>query len=128
MNELSFNYNKAVSQVSKGVGFVAEEIEFVCQTAKNFPQYKYLTRPLYKVCVGKVGPIIATAISFLSADLLLHQLFPQTARCLTKYVLSPIESDFKEECEFSWNPTKTAMWMCVAVPVMYAKYKKNSTQ
>ena len=93
---------------------------------KNFPQYKYLTVPVYKTCVQKIGVVAATAVSFLSADLIVHQLIPQVGYCLMSYALNSMneESDATNEtCNMSYSYGKTAGWLAQAAPVMYAKYR-----
>ncbi|MGH2611616.1 MAG: hypothetical protein ACRDFB_01040, partial [Rhabdochlamydiaceae bacterium] len=98
---------------------VCETIEKAFQNHKDFPQYKYLIRPIYKVCVEQIGPVAATAVSFLSADLLVHQLLPQITKCTTACVFSSLSTEIA--CNIAWTPWKTVVWMGLALPVMYAK-------
>lgn len=56
---------------------VGEFIEERFRLRKESPQYKYLTRPVYKFFVTKTGSVAATFFSFLSADLVIHQLAPR---------------------------------------------------
>lgn len=98
---------------------ISKRFESEFSAHRFLPQYHYLTRPVYKACVEYIGPVAATAVSFLSADLIAHQLIPQTAQCCASYVFSGEEAT----CHMAWYPWLTAGWMAVALPVMYAKYQ-----
>jgi len=90
---------------------------------KNMPQYKYLTRPVFKACVEYIGPVAAAAISCLSADLIVHQFLPNAAVCCAHYAFSE-EPNCAEI--MVWRPWMTALWMTtVALPLMYAKHLKG---
>ena len=106
--------------VSQKVEDVSRYVETVFRAQKILPHYKYLTRPVYKTCVKYIGPVAATAASFLAADLVLHQLLPQTINCLTS-ALPGAEAT----CAMGWEPWKTVYWMAAALPVMYAKYQRG---
>ncbi|MDB6082035.1 MAG: hypothetical protein JWO53_1307 [Chlamydiia bacterium] len=120
-----------ITSLSNYIVHIGEKLENEARFKKDFFEFKYITRPVYKSCVRKVGPVIATAISFLSADLLIHQLLGQTARCVTQYIFKPILPNsvsellqFEDSCTITWKPVATALWMGVAIPVMYAKYRR----
>ena len=85
------------------------------------PQCQYFTRPVYKACIKYMDPVAATAVSFLAADLVMHQLLPQAVNCLTSYILPGTDAT----CAMGWEPWKTAAWMAAALPVMYAKYQRS---
>ncbi len=81
----------------------------------DFPQYTYVSVPVYKACVGKVGEVAATAVSFFVTDLVAHQVAPQVYRCLAAN---------QETCSFSYSFFALATTAVFAAPVMYAKYKR----
>lgn len=113
---------------------VGENFENMFRSCKKMglPQYKYFTVPIYKSCVGRIGEVAATGISFFAADLILHQAALQVLNCMSSYLLSPITPDsleehlgFKEACHPSYSYLKTLCWAAFAIPVMYAKYKRQ---
>lgn len=83
---------------------------------KDLPHYKYLARPVYKFVAARTNPIVATAVSFFVTDLIMHQLLPQVAA--TILVKPPTWT-------ISWSPSSSLVWISLALPVMYAKYKQN---
>lgn len=91
------------------------------------PQYRYLRRPVFKFCVNFVGPVAATALSFLAADLIMHQLLPNTLGCLASFgpYAEAVSYVLPTTCDFSWTPWKTGVWMAAAAPVMFAKFLKS---
>lgn len=100
---------------------IGQMLENQFRLCRGMPQYKYLTVPVYKMCVEKVGNVAATGISFLVADLIMHQLIPQTLICLASYIGFPQN----EPCHFSYSYIKSLFWLGLALPVMYAKYKRT---
>lgn len=100
---------------------VGQHMEAGFRVCKNMPQYKYFTRPIYKACVGKIGDVAATGVSFLAADLVIHQFLPQVAICLT----SSLVSLTMPQCNLTYHVGGTLYWAAFALPVMYAKYKKH---
>jgi hypothetical protein len=109
------------------------QLEASCRAARNLPQYQYFTVPIYKFCVEKLGPVAATGVAFLAADLVLHQLIPDTLMCLgSQLVPDDTRNSYwyqtvgvENYCDFQYQPALTFLWVgCYGVPVMYAKYKK----
>lgn len=87
---------------------------------KEWPCHKYVTRPIYKACVKQVGPVFATAIAFLVADLLLHQFVGRLLGCTVSYLNGRLQG-----CPMHWDYRATFFWMVIiAGPVMYAKYRR----
>ena len=108
---------------SNALYYYGKGLEGAFRQMKHLPQYKYLTIPVYKACVQKIGVIAATAVSFLSADLVVHQLLPQVSSCLMNYALSSMSQEGQvERCAVSYSYGKTEGWMAQAGAVMYAKY------
>ncbi len=97
--------------------------EEMWRVLKNWPQYKYLTRPVYKFVASRSNTVIGTAASFLAADLIVHQLLPKIAKCIFN---TAMEKDLP--CNFSWDPGCSLIWLYASLPVMYAKYKREFTQ
>ena len=99
---------------------IAKFIEKGFRELKNWPQYKYVTRPVYKFFVPLTNPVVATALSFLSADLLIHQMsFP-----LAEYIYNQATGAC-EPFHYTWCPIATASWLILAAPVMYSKYYRD---
>jgi hypothetical protein len=101
-----------------------QNMEGLFRSCKNFPQYKYFTVPVYKYCANKVGPVAATGLSFFAADLVFHQLAPQTIRCLVSLGIPEIPGS-EDACDISYNYYLALAWTALAIPVMYAKYKRT---
>lgn len=88
--------------------------------AKNWPQFKYIARPIYKAVASRSNTVAATAVSFFATDLLIHQLGAKTAKCILDNVIS-----YPSSCDISCSPECSLIWMIFALPVMYAKYQKS---
>ena len=110
-----------VEAVTQRVEDVSRYFENVFRGMKIMPQCQYFTRPVYKACIKYMDPVAATAVSFLAADLVMHQLLPQAVNCLTSYILPGTDAT----CAMGWEPWKTAAWMAAALPVMYAKFQRS---
>lgn len=82
---------------------------------KFLPQYRFVSRPIYKWVASHSNVLLATAVSFVATDLILHQIGP--AACICALSLG-------QECSFSYSPSSSLNWLCVALPVMIAKYHK----
>lgn len=131
-SNLDNHAEKLAQTVDHFMTATGEKMEKTWHSGKDWFPNKYLTRPLYKTCVSRVGPMAATAISFLSADLVMHQLMPQAARCIYSNTISSVmpsvlnsSLDVENSCIISWSPVATALWTCMAIPVMYAKYRRT---
>jgi hypothetical protein len=91
----------------------------------EFPQFKYFSKPVYKICVKYVGPVAATAISFLASNLMFHYFIPRMTLNLIGRVVG---INYKDEVTFWWAPVDTVFQMIVfGIPVMYAKYKNSQS-
>jgi len=88
----------------------------------GLPQFNFFTLPVYKACAEKVGNVAATGISFLVADLVLHQALPQLLTCYVS-VMSYTEG----ECNPSYYYPSTLVWGTISLPIMYAKHRRNQT-
>ena len=97
----------------------ARIIEKAFNFCKFLPQYRFITRPIYKVVVSKTNPVFATAITFLAADLIIHQFLASLSSCAYKQLVWD-----DEPCDFSWSSYSTAAWLMLALPVMLAKYQR----
>lgn len=110
---------------------IGRSLELGFRSVKHLPHYKYFIGPLYKFCVNKMGSVAATGVSFLAADLVIHQLIPQAILCLTSQVVPrDWEGTLKLEdsCNSPYSYVKTLCWSALAIPVMYTKYKRNQEQ
>lgn len=114
-----------VNGLSDSLLSAGKYLEATFRECKAMPQYKYLTKPVYKFCVDKIGPVAATGMSFLSADLIMHQLLPQTVNCASNYAFDyifPNVTNLEAACNLGWSPLTSIYWAGFAIPVMYAKY------
>lgn len=96
--------------------FGSSEIEDAFRNHKEMPQYKYLSRPVYKLVAFHSNPVVATAISFFVTDLVMHQM-------PTVLLNSLINRVFKTDYNTSFSPGFSLAWAALGLPVMYAKYK-----
>ncbi len=94
--------------------------EEIFSSSRHLPHYKYLARPIYKFAASYTHPIAAVAITFVAMDALIHQIAPKLVIC----ALENIE-EYPTPCHVSWVPQYSLIWGAFAIPVMYAKYKKN---
>jgi hypothetical protein len=115
-----------LSSLDSGLFNIGSTFEHIFRSCKNAPQYKYLTVPIYKACVEKMGPVAATALSFLSADLIVHQLLPQAVNCLSSAAFDSKTAN--DSCTLSYSYGKTLYWAAMAVPIMYVKYIKSRSR
>jgi hypothetical protein len=117
-----------ISNIDNVLNTVGQRMEAMFREAKECPQHKYFTLPIYKTCAKKIGSVAATGVTFLAADLILHQLAPQVLICLA-HQIAPDTLDeswpFNNTCNISWNYKLTLAWIAYALPVMYAKYKRE---
>jgi hypothetical protein len=97
-----------------------ENYERAYRNLKDLPQYRYLSRPVYKFVASKTNVVFATAASFFVTDLLLHQLLPGLCICGV-YKITHSE----EPCHF-YHPGISLAWLAMGIPVMYAKYRRSS--
>lgn len=116
-----------MQNVESGLICVGETFERMFKNTEYYPQHRYFTRPIYKFCADKVGSVAATAVSFLAADIVLHQLVPQTIACLASQVLpGNLQGTLlSDSCNVSYSFQKTLYWAAFAIPVMYIKYKNS---
>lgn len=105
------------------LNFVGQRFESAIRIAKILPQHKYFTIPIYKFCVDKIGTVAATGVSFLAADLVVHQLIPKIIACSVSQIIT--NKKLEDSCNLSYNYAQTLYWAAIAIPVMYAKYKRN---
>lgn len=104
-------------------------LERNCRICKILPHYKYVIRPLYRSCVKKTGPVLATGITFIATDLIFHQLLP----LITAKMLGITFKHFDEQSSFAplsnmpiqWFPSITLATALLALPVMYTKHHRN---
>lgn len=96
------------------------------------PQYKYFILPFYRAIVGKTGDVAATALTYLAADLVVHQLASQVAKLLFRIVAKQIVPDrwapffgLNEPFQFKYKFKMTLAWLAFGTPVMYVKYLRN---
>jgi len=90
-------------------------MEKMFSDCRDMPQYKYIARPVYKFVASHSNPVLATAVSFFSTDLIVHQIVPQV-------LFYPITG---QPLEFV--PGQSLGWMCMGVPVMYSKFKRSAS-
>lgn len=96
--------------------------EQMWRNCKDFPQNKYIARPVYKFVASHSNTVIASAASFVVTDLIVHQLAPMAAKCVWKNVFY-----YSSSCDIYWSPESSLAWVAtVALPIMYAKYKKSA--
>jgi hypothetical protein len=116
-----------VNVVNGSILPVAEAFEGACQILKDFPQYKYLTRPVYKAFVDKTGPVFATMISFFTAEVLAHQMPIHVVRYVALYYGHDSSPEGKARLrEINWYSKASAiLWTCIAAMVSYAKYNRT---
>ena len=93
---------------------------------KNDWQQYYVTRPVYKACVGLLGAPLAATISFIASDLIIHQPVVNAGVCLTSHLSSVVGAVIENPCDIGLYPWVTAAWMVCALPVIYVKYKRDS--
>lgn len=110
-----------------------ETMEKTCRNLKDFPQYRYFTRPLYKSLVDKVGSVAATGITFFATDMVMHQIVPKIIMCgashiypsfITESTLGSFLGIGEGACDVGLYSTASTIWaMTLGAAVMYAKYK-----
>ena len=99
---------------AKGIYKKFLEVQKVFSMLKVLPQYKYFTRPIYKIVASKSNAVIATGASFFITDLVIHQFFQGTVlRCALT---------LGQRCSLSYDPYTAAFWMAMSIPVMAVKY------
>jgi hypothetical protein len=98
----------------------AREIEYIFRLPKDWPQYRFISRPVYKFVASKTNNVFATAVSFFVTDLLVHQAIPQILFFGLHQIMNPAAPFI-----FSWNPFQSFAWVSVGVPVMYSKYNQS---
>ena len=114
---------------------IGEAMEGACRSLKNYPQYKYFTRPLYKSLVGKVGSVAATGITFVVTDMTMHQILPKIGGCISSYIYPSFITEStvgyylgmgEGACDVGLYSTASAIfWMTAGATVMYAKYRRG---
>lgn len=134
--------NSITNYVSNGIQLVDQSLIALGITIENWaretrdcPQHKYLTRPVYKFFATRTGSVTAVAISFLSVDLIIHQILAQSVSCLSRQALhfavqklTNEELPMDDQCQLSWYPLATCLWFGLATPVMYVKYKRRGQE
>ncbi len=83
---------------------------------KEWPQYKYVSRPVYKMVAKNCNTVAAVAASFFVTDLLVHQMLPQLGFCAVSLGAT---------CNLTYSPYVSAVWICLAIPVMISKFYKS---
>lgn len=81
---------------------------------KKLPQYKYISRPIYKFTAKHTNTVLATAVSFFLTDLIVHQFIQET-----------LPSCIFNECTLSYDPYRAAFWMGLSIPVMWVKSRQQ---
>jgi hypothetical protein len=104
---------------AKGIYKVCLAMQKCFSIARILPQYKYFSRPVYKLIVSRSNPIVATAATFFITDLVMHQFLQGTV------IKCAISSG--QDCGFSYCPYTGAVWMALSIPVMVVKYQKSTT-
>ncbi len=115
-NKLQYTVHECFSEWER----CCSKIEALFSSCRDQAQYKYLARPIYKFTATYLHPTAAVGVTFLAMDLLVHQMAPQMAIC----ALANLE-EYPRACHLTWRPILTFIWSAFAIPVMYAKYKKN---
>lgn len=104
---------------------------------KNFrqirgsPHIKYAVRPFYKALAKRVGDVAATALTFMTVDVVIHQIGGYSINCALAYLLAPKfpteiqEKIVVEACTFSYDVWQMVLWTSVAFPIMYVKYQRK---
>lgn len=106
-------------------------MEWGCREMKNFPHVRYVVRPFYRALAKKVGDVAATALTFMAADVVIHQLVGHPINCGLAHLLAPTfpveiqEKIVVETCTFSYDYLQTFFWTAVALPIMYVKYRRK---
>lgn len=95
----------------------------IFKRAKDLPQHKYLSRPIYKWVASRSNIVVATVATFIISDLVMHQATSNISRCIFSKFHNPAEM-----CTFIYSPLSTLFWMVIGTPVIYAKYKILSAQ
>lgn len=108
-----------------------EILEFSFRFQKHLPHYKFISRPIYKSCVNRVGEIWATAFSFLSTTTIMHHILPVSFNCLMGYTQSNNTKNFiefymhsEDVCAIHWDASNISLWIGFATLVMYIKHKR----
>lgn len=107
-----------------------EILEFSFRLHRFLPQYKFISKPIYKSTVNKIGEVWATAVSIVSTTTIMHNVLPVSISCLTNYAQSntteglvKFYSDSQDICDFHFD-SSTCLWMGFAGLVMFVKYKR----
>lgn len=91
--------------------FGSRGYEQAWRVATILPQYRYISRPVYKFCISKTNAVFATAASFFVTEIIMHQFLIDGAKCLYD----------RKFCKITWDPWLSAAWMTLGIPVMWAK-------
>lgn len=128
-----------LSTIDDNLNSAGLKLENMFNVARRvLPQNKYFLTPLYKMCVGKIGPVAATGVCFLAADLLIHQLATEAFLSLLCKMnsedlnegleLDGLDLNDRSSCQISYSFACTLSWAAFAIPVMYVKYKRATTR
>lgn len=112
-----------LTDIDNTLNSTGQSLEELCRNCKELAHYKYFIRPIYKISVKKVGTVAATGISFFVSELILHQIVPRTISCAAAQLSDRLR--WEDSCVFSYCYPLALFWAAVAVPVMYAKYKRG---
>lgn len=73
----------------------------------------------------------ATALTFMTVDVMIHQIGGYPINCALAYLLAPTfpaetqEKLIGEACTFSYDVWRTVAWTSLALPIMYVKYQRK---
>lgn len=78
-----------------------------------------------------MGEVAATALTFMTVDVVIHQIGGYPINCALGYLLAPTfpaeiqEKIVVEVCTFSYDVWQTVAWTSLALPIMYVKYRRG---
>lgn len=128
----------------KGFGFfnkAADELEYIIRTALNkhdfllktydwlwgnsaiqsLPHYYYVIKPIYIFFGGKNNPLVSVPVTFISADLIFHQVLENLLTFSSVAYNDPAKLS---ETMSTWNFSSTVGYFFCSLPVAYYKYQQ----
>ena len=81
---------------------------------KYLPQYKYFTRPLYKLLGGDQDPLFSVPATFAITDFVIHQL-------LYNIIKDSLTGELSVNTLFKFNISQFLFWTSLSLPIAYHK-------
>lgn len=100
-------------------------LESAFRDLRNFPQYCYVARPIYKLMGGKKNPLVSVPVSFMVSDLIMHKLLPGGFYVAFNYLFKTNNKLTGHSTILAFHIIVFAIWTGLSFPVAWYKHVSN---